>query len=618
MRQMSIALFLLLFSFAAIAQQPLNFGFEELSVESVNRPWGWAVRSYAANVSFKCDYDASRSGDYGLQIEASAEADTSLFQLSYFVEPSQLLGKTIRLQGFAKANFTIGEAGVLMETYGVVNDEYATLQSVKALIPNGKKKEWQPFDVRFQLGSSLHSISIALFAQGHGTVQFDDLQLSVDGKPVSEVPVAPAFTDEQQRWINENAKPFRTPLPAKSTSPVASELADLDYFKSMTAGAQIIGLGESTHGTSEFFSLKHRLLQYAVLEMGVRVFVLEDNQLFVERINQYVLHGKGKAEKVIKGLFGVWNRAEVLEMIEWVRAYNVDNPAAKVEFVGMDVQNPSLAIDSLHSFLNEKAPKMHRFVTKWHSDFKDGWRNGYAMDDSTLVKWYRSAMRAFRMVESRHPQWLEAAETKVDSMEIEWAVQNARLIVQCIRSLRTGGMEGRDRAMADNVFWILNQRPQVTRMIVWAHDFHVNIGAAPEAGQNYAERKSMGHFLTDEISDRYFACGLFTYRGQARGTVSYMDFTSTTFDIFQSPVGSLDQGLHIASEKYNAPNLMLDLRSMRNSDPAHKWITMKRPVRYMGYVCEDYGFGSRYSIPYQFDAILFVDTTSAARLIVSE
>ena len=37
----------------------------------------------------------------------------------------------------------------------------------------------------------------------------------------------------------------------------------------------------------------------------------------------------------------------------------------------------------------------------------------------------------------------------------------------------------------------------------------------------------------------------------------------------------------------------------------------KRPVRYVGYVAEDYGFGGRYRIPYQFDSVLLVDQSTA-------
>ena len=39
-----ICTFLSCFSYWAHAQQKLNLGFDELSAEGINRPWGWSVR----------------------------------------------------------------------------------------------------------------------------------------------------------------------------------------------------------------------------------------------------------------------------------------------------------------------------------------------------------------------------------------------------------------------------------------------------------------------------------------------------------------------------------------------------------------------------------------------
>jgi erythromycin esterase len=40
-------------------------------------------------------------------------------------------------------------------------------------------------------------------------------------------------------------------------------------------GVRVVGLGESTHGTAEFFRLKHRLVEYLVTAHGFRTFAME-------------------------------------------------------------------------------------------------------------------------------------------------------------------------------------------------------------------------------------------------------------------------------------------------------------------------------------------------------
>jgi erythromycin esterase-like protein len=68
-------------------------------------------------------------------------------------------------------------------------------------------------------------------------------------------------------------------MPGQKDKP--SSFKDLAPLKNAAADARIIALGEATHGTSEFFRMKHRVLEFAVMELGVRVFAIEDNQLVV-------------------------------------------------------------------------------------------------------------------------------------------------------------------------------------------------------------------------------------------------------------------------------------------------------------------------------------------------
>ncbi|WP_267162792.1 hypothetical protein [Halovenus salina] len=55
---------------------------------------------------------------------------------------------------------------------------------------------------------------------------------------------------------------------------------------------RIIALGEATHGTREFFQLKHRFLRYLV-ERGAGVFALEANAPETLATNDSVVHGEG-------------------------------------------------------------------------------------------------------------------------------------------------------------------------------------------------------------------------------------------------------------------------------------------------------------------------------------
>ena len=148
-----------------------------------------------------------------------------------------------------------------------------------------------------------HTILITLYFSGHGTVWFDNLQFFVNKQSVNTVPVAPPFDNDQLNVLQNHSFGLSTIAPTRDPSLELSEFKDMEPLADLIGHARILAVGESTHGTSEFFRFKHRFLQFAIAKLGVRVFVLEDNQLLTERVNRYVLEGEGTAESVMKGLF---------------------------------------------------------------------------------------------------------------------------------------------------------------------------------------------------------------------------------------------------------------------------------------------------------------------------
>jgi erythromycin esterase len=88
--------------------------------------------------------------------------------------------------------------------------------------------------------------------------------------------------DQASSWLARNAHPLRS-LTA------GTDISDLAPLKTILSGVRIVGLGEATHGTSEFFQARHRITEYLVREMGFRLFALETSQSAAHAINDFVL-----------------------------------------------------------------------------------------------------------------------------------------------------------------------------------------------------------------------------------------------------------------------------------------------------------------------------------------
>ena len=127
--------------------------------------------------------------------------------------------------------------------------------------------------------------------------------------------------------------------------------ADLQPLKRVVGNARIVSLGEATHGTREFFQLKHRLLEFLATEMGFTIFSIEANLPEAYRLNDYVLRGVGDPRQLLRGMyFWTWDTEEVLDMILWMRAFNASG-RGRVQFTGFDMQTPTVAMEIVRAFV---------------------------------------------------------------------------------------------------------------------------------------------------------------------------------------------------------------------------------------------------------------------------
>jgi erythromycin esterase-like protein len=137
-------------------------------------------------------------------------------------------------------------------------------------------------------------------------------------------------------WIQRTAYPLATCEPS-------DDQRDLAFLRELVGDAHIVALGEGTHGTSEFFKLKHRITRYLASEMGFTVFAIEANMPEAYRVNDYVQNGRGDPGALIDGMyFWTWNTHEVLDMIEWMRVFNASG-RGRIQFTGFDMQTPDTA-----------------------------------------------------------------------------------------------------------------------------------------------------------------------------------------------------------------------------------------------------------------------------------
>ena len=416
--------------------------------------------------------------------------------------------------------------------------------------------------------------------------------------------------DQVTEWISENAIQISTVEPGNG-------FEDLLPIGEMIGDARIVSLGEPTHGNREVFQLKHRMIEYFVEEMGFNIFALECPFGEAFDINRYVLDGIGDPEKAIAGIyFWTWDTEEVLELIKWMRSYNA-NPdnLKKVKFYGFDPQDPERAARVMLAYLKKVDPNLEEIVRPElgilevpFSDPKGVGRRQLIPEeyDSLSLNYIQKVMKAF---DSKKEAYVASSSLN----EWQLAKQHARQIEIYISIAANAGIE-RDYGQAENIRWTLDYEGEDSKMIVWAHNFHVAnmiLAENDNEGLDYKGYKCMGFHLKKWYGDQLKIVGLFYNQGEFSALDDNIPSAGfKTFNVGSAKHGSLEHTLINA----NLHNAYLDLSNIPKNGPIYDWHDKPLPTRYSwGFYnqsrSEDYY--QIHKLSTEFDALLFLDITTA-------
>jgi erythromycin esterase len=401
-------------------------------------------------------------------------------------------------------------------------------------------------------------------------------------------------------WIRSAAIPLATVEPRQGCK-------DLEALRPIIGDARIVSLGEATHGTREFFKLKHRLLEYLVAELGFTAFIIEANFPESLAVNAYVLDGVGNAADALAGMrFWIWDTEEVLDLIEWMRWWNANN-RRKVKFYGFTMSYPAVAALGLIDFLarvaqelaatckTELAPLTSDFTAELFGQLPDARREA-------VFACIAQVLAAFAQ---QRAHWIAATSA------IDWHLARLHAIVldQGARFEVDRSMAFHERVVAENVCALLEAEGSDAKAVLWLHNSHAARSADPDGC------KSMGKNLDEMVGRAQVVVGFSFDRGSFKARAypagGLIDHSVTT-----AVPNSFDSVLAQAG----LPLFALDLANAPREGAAAAWLASEIPMRSIGGI---YGFpkDNKYKVTYteaitpreHFDAVLFVAETMAAR-----
>ena len=578
---LALCLSLLAVSFASAAPKPRPF--LDLDFEAQECTSGWTPFSTGR---FETLIDGSDAGS-GRQSIRLRFLETSRWDPSWgyaihwqAFPAAEAAGRKLRLSGLIRTeDVAPGYAGL----WWTVEDSQGNFLSADFSAGGGGRRTtpWTRHQIEIDVPSNAARVLFGVGLSGGGTAWFDALSIEVDGHPYvqGKQAVTPRPTAGAVNWLRKAVIPF-------ATAEAGNGFDDLQPLRKLIGDARIVSLGEGTHGTREFFQMKHRLLEFLVEEMGFTHFSIEANMPEAYRLNDYVLTGKGNPRELLKGMyFWTWNTQEVLDMILWMREYNASGKGP-VQFTGFDMQFAGLASANVRNFLKvaDGSYAVEAGIAMARADAADNRRRATAEDVA-------AARSVYEHMQARRGAYLARFATE----RVDFAIQNARVVVQCLEDI--AGIRSRDESMAENVDWILDYAPAGSKIVLWAHNMHVS--KRPGWMGKYLQQRH-----DDDMVVLGFAYGAGRYNAldRSRGALQANETLPPVPNSVETYLGSA-----------GIPRFILDLRRVPNGAPA-QWLKTSKGFRHIGAVAARCAFGQA-TVADDYDALIWFDHTNPSVLL---
>lgn len=224
----------------------------------------------------------------------------------------------------------------------------------------------------------------------------------------------------------------------------------------------------------------------------MRAFALEGDCGGCELVNRYIHGDKGNVEDALSSIgFAIYRTDEMKNLVEWMRVYNASaQPGEDLQFYGFDMQQYNCSYHCLLYLLQNMGIDTAELDRMWNSE-KDAYKDDYTSEQRAEI---------IREVKEKLPtnevQAIQYAEILLQNIELGKYINDSSEL-----------NEQRDRMMAENTLWILQQEQERgdNRIMISGHNNHIM--RCENAGTPV-----LGSLLAEELGSGYFAIGTDFYK----------------------------------------------------------------------------------------------------------
>lgn len=307
----------------------------------------------------------------------------------------------------------------------------------------------------------------------------------------------------------------------------AVKILGVDDVKNLTDNIRderLVLLGESTHGTSQYYSMRAAISKHLIKERGFNFVAVEGDWAAIYRLNLYVkgLSQEKSAGNIMRAFNRwpqwMWSNSETLEFVEWLRDYNSKRELSQmVGFYGIDVYGQWEAMDNLMEFVRLHLPEKLDAIKEKLQCF-----GAYRDNEWDYAKAVNSGKKSCENQLKEIVSILTANENKllqIDKMKYFNALQSAKVLKNAESFFRLALQRGpqswnaRASHFYNTVKRLMDFYGENSRGVVWAHNTH--IGDARATPMASAAMVNIGMLAREDMGEKnVYIIGFSTFSGK--------------------------------------------------------------------------------------------------------
>lgn len=385
---------------------------------------------------------------------------------------------------------------------------------------------------------------------------------------------------------------------------------DLAPLIDILKGKKVVMLGEATHGTSEFYSIRAEISTILLKEHGFRFVAVEGDWPDIWKLNRYIRSGQGVSARAVLSDIHRWPRwmwanEEVANLAEGLRS-------SPVGFYGLDVYSLFESMSEVILFARKHAPDLALKIEARYACFEPYEKDEIAYARSLFADPSGCTEQVVSNLRDLLRMRLEPGNDR--GGELFSAQQNARIVKNAEQYYRTmiqgdTSWNVRDRHMLDVLERLLEREGEEGKAIVWAHNTHIgDYRATDMAAEGYV---NIGGLARDRWgSDNVSLVGMSTHEGTVIAGMAW-GAPEEVMTLPPSKPDSCERAFHEASLRSGQVSFYLVFDDSMKKGPLSETVGHRAVGVVYDPLRERRGNYVPSILTERYDALLFFDRTTA-------